>query len=79
MLPGTIRNDYFKRNTALQPLLRLCFAWLQHCTNIATPCCAKNRRYLIEIRLGMFTMSIKRVKLGNREFKKLRRRPQRQL
>ena len=25
-------------------LLRHCFEWLQHCSNIATLCCAKNRR-----------------------------------
>ena len=25
-------------------LLRHCFKWLQHCCNIATLCCAKNRR-----------------------------------
>ena len=24
-------------------LLRHCFEWLQHCSNIATMCCAKNR------------------------------------
>ena len=40
MLEGTIRNDDFERNTALQH----CFKWLQHCSNIATLCCrAKNR------------------------------------
>ena len=25
-------------------LLRHCFQWLQHCSNIAALCCAKNRR-----------------------------------
>ena len=39
MLHETIRNDDFKRNTALQH----CFKWLQHCSNMATLCCAKNR------------------------------------
>ena len=33
ILHETIRNDDFQRNTALQ-----------HCSNIATLCCAKNRR-----------------------------------
>ena len=39
-LQETIRNDDFYRNTALQH----CFEWFQHCSNIATLCCAKNRR-----------------------------------
>ena len=39
-LQETIRNDDFQRNTALQH----CFEWFQHCSNIATLCCAKNRR-----------------------------------
>ena len=40
MLHGTIRNDDFQRNTTLQH----CFEQLQHCSNIATLCSAKNRR-----------------------------------
>ena len=40
MLHEAIRNDDFWRNTALQH----CFEWLQHCSNIAALCCAKNRR-----------------------------------
>ena len=43
MLHGTIINNSFERNTALQHLLRHCFKWLQHCPNIATRCCAENR------------------------------------
>ena len=37
MLHGTIHSA--------PTLLRDCFKWLQHCSNIATLCCAKNRRY----------------------------------
>ena len=40
MLKETIRNDDFKRNTALQH----CCEWLQRRSNIAALCCAKNRR-----------------------------------
>ena len=43
MLHETIRIDDCLRNTALQSLLRHCFEWLQHCSNIAALCCAKNR------------------------------------
>ena len=39
MLHKTIRNDDFWRNTASQH----CFEWLQHCSSIATLCCATNR------------------------------------
>ena len=44
MLHETIRNDNFWSNTALKHCLRHCFKWLQHCSSIATLCCAKNRR-----------------------------------
>ena len=27
--------------------LRHCFEWLQHCSSIATLCCAKNRRWML--------------------------------
>ena len=40
MLHETIRNYDFYRNIALQH----CFQWLEHCSNIATLCCAKNHR-----------------------------------
>ena len=40
MLHETIRNYDFQRNIALQHY----FEWLEHCSNIATLCCAKNRR-----------------------------------
>ena len=39
MLHETVRNDDFKRNTALQHG----FEQAQQCSNIATLCCAKNR------------------------------------
>ena len=41
------RDDSQRRFLAqhnLATLLRHCFKWLQHCCNIATPCCAKDRR-----------------------------------
>ena len=41
MLHETIRN--LARNSVVT-LLRYCFDWLQHCSNVATLCCAKNRR-----------------------------------
>ena len=36
------RDDSQQHSVAT--LLRHCFEWLQHCSNIATLCCAKNRR-----------------------------------
>ena len=42
MLHETIRN--LARNSVVT-LLRHCFDWLQHCSNVATLCCAKNRRF----------------------------------
>ena len=45
MLHETIRNDDFQHNIySVATLLRHCFQQLQHCSNIATMCCAKNRR-----------------------------------
>ena len=41
----------FLTQHSVETLLRLCSAWLQHCTNIATLCCTKNRRCLVEHRL----------------------------
>ena len=41
MLHETIRN--LAQNSVVT-LLRHCFDWLLHCSNIATLCCAKNRR-----------------------------------
>ena len=41
------RDDSQRRFLAqhsVATLLRHCFEWLQHCSNIATLCCAKNRR-----------------------------------
>ena len=84
MLRGTILIDDFQRNTALHR----CCDFVPHGCN-TVPSLQRSVALkivvvswniaFIEIRLGMFTMSIKRVKLGNREFKQLRRRPQRQL
>ena len=34
----------FLAHHSVATLLRHCFEWLQHCSDIATPCCAKNRR-----------------------------------
>ena len=34
----------FLAHHSVAALLRLCFEWLQHCSNIATLCCVKNRR-----------------------------------
>ena len=43
MLHKTIRNDDFQRNTALQHYCAgHCFECLQHCSNIAALCRAKN-------------------------------------
>ena len=41
MLHETIRN--LAQNSVVT-LLQHCFEWLQHCSNIATLCCANNRR-----------------------------------
>ena len=41
MLHETIRN--LAQNSVVT-LLQHCFDWLQHCSNIATLCCANNRR-----------------------------------
>ena len=41
------RDDSQQRFLAqhnIKALLRHCFEWLQHCSNIATLCCAENRR-----------------------------------
>ena len=43
----TWRDDSQRRFLAqhsVATLLRHCFEWLRHCSNIATLCCAKNRR-----------------------------------
>ena len=45
MLHGTIHNDArFLAQHSVAILLLHFFEWLQHCCNIATLCCAKNRR-----------------------------------
>ena len=44
MLHGTIRNDDFLAQRSITTLLRHSFEWLQHCSDIATLCCAQNRR-----------------------------------
>ena len=41
------RDDSQQRFLAqhnIKALLRHCFEWLQHCSNITTLCCAENRR-----------------------------------
>ena len=47
LLDDVIRNysqlPYLAQHS-ITTLLRHCFEWLQHCSNIATLCCAKNRR-----------------------------------
>ena len=46
---GDVTRDDSQRRFLAQHsaaiLLRHCFEWLQHCSNIATPCCTKNRRW----------------------------------
>ena len=44
MLHGTIRNDGFWRNTALQMLEQCCNHSKQCRNNVVTLCCAKHRR-----------------------------------
>ena len=34
----------FLAQSSITTLLRHCFEWLQHCSNIAALCCAQNRR-----------------------------------
>ena len=44
---GVTRDDSQRRASAqhnITALLRHCFEWLQHCSNIAKLCCAENRR-----------------------------------
>ena len=45
---GDVTRDDSQRRFLSQhsvvTLLRHCFEWLQHCSNIATLCCAKNGR-----------------------------------
>ena len=43
MLHGTIRNNGFLAQHSITALLGHCFKWFQHCSNIATLCCAENR------------------------------------
>ena len=47
-LQGDVTRDDSQRRFLAQQsvatLLRHCFEWLQHCSNVATLCCAKNRR-----------------------------------
>ena len=44
---GDVKRDDSQQRFSAQhnvaTLLRHCFEWLQHCSNIATLCCAKNR------------------------------------
>ena len=44
--PATGDNSppQFLAQCSVVTLLRHCFSWLQHCSNILTLCCAKNRR-----------------------------------
>ena len=45
MLHEAIRNDDLtEAQHSVATLLRHCFEWLQHCSSIATLCCAKNHR-----------------------------------
>ena len=44
MLHETIRKQRFIAQHSVATLLRHCFEWLQHCSSIATLCCAKNCR-----------------------------------
>ena len=48
MIKGEVTRDDSQRRFLAQYsvaiLLRHCFEWLQHCSNIATLCCAKTRR-----------------------------------
>ena len=45
MLHETIRNDdLLLAQHGVATLLRHCFEWLQHCSNIEALFCAKNRR-----------------------------------
>ena len=44
MLHETILKDDFIAQHSVATLLQCCFELLQHCSNIATLCCAKNRR-----------------------------------
>ena len=44
MLHEATRIDDFLRKTALQHCCDIGFKWLQHCSNIATLCCAKTPR-----------------------------------
>ena len=45
---GDVKKDdpqrRFLEQHIVTTLLGRCFEWLQHCSNIATPCCSKNRR-----------------------------------
>ena len=44
MLHWTIRNDDFLAQRSVATFLRHCFEGLQHCSSIATLCCANNGR-----------------------------------
>ena len=41
---GNDSQRRFLAQHSVATLLRHCFEWFQHCSNIATLCCAKNRR-----------------------------------
>ena len=40
------QQRFFLAQHSIAVLFRHCFEWLQHCSNIATLCCAENRRCL---------------------------------
>ena len=42
---GDDSQQRFLAQHSVAILLRHCFEWLKHCSNIATLCYAKNRRY----------------------------------
>ena len=48
------QRRFLVQHSITTTLLRHCFEWLQHCSNIATMCCAWNRRF-----------ETSRVKIGN--------------
>ena len=70
---GDVKQDDLQRRFLTQhiisTLLRHCFEWLQHCSNIAALCCAKNRRcessrVTSPYAIPSFTLAVIRVKVA---------------
>ena len=65
MLHETIAQRRFLAQQSVAILLRHCFEWLQHCSNIAALYCAENRRF----ELSSVISPLRVFKLADRQTK----------